>query len=113
MPPSILGRTNSAFTAVYDNYNSPHATISPGASEETDVSDAVFLVDHAQHLATALQRGGLLFQPIRHGNRNAVECIFREIKRCTSSFENSFSHVDPATAETWLQAFAVWWNWLN
>ncbi|MFB6101750.1 MAG: IS6 family transposase, partial [Haloplanus sp.] len=23
---------------------------------------------------------------------------------------NCFSHVDPATAETWLQAYAVWWN---
>ncbi|TQQ79350.1 IS6 family transposase, partial [Halonotius terrestris] len=44
---------------------------------------------------------------------NAVERVFREIKRRTSSFSNSFSHVDPATAETWLQSFAVWWNSLN
>ena len=78
-----------------------------------DVEDAVFLVDHAKHLAAALRRSGLRFQAVRHGNRNAVERVFREVKRRTSSFSNSFSHVDPATAETWLQAFAVWWNSLN
>ena len=78
-----------------------------------DVEDAVFLVDHAKHLAAALRRSGLRFQAVRHGNRNAVERVVREVKRRTSSFSNSFSHVDPATAETWLQAFAVWWNSLN
>ena len=72
-----------------------------------DVSEAVFLVDHAHHLAAALNRAGLRFQTLRHGNRNAVERVFREIKRRTSSFSNSFSHVEPATAETWLQSFAV------
>jgi putative transposase len=81
--------------------------------QKHDVADAVFLVDHAQHLKTALQRAGLRFQTMRHGNRNAVERLFREIKRRTSSFSNSFSHVDPTTAESWLQAFAVWWNSLN
>ena len=81
--------------------------------EKHDVENAVFLVDYAQHLATALRRAGLRFQTLRHGNRNAVERVFREIKRRTSSFSNSFSHVDPETAETWLQAFAVWWNSLN
>ena len=81
--------------------------------EKHDVADAVFLVDHAQHLATALQRAGLRFRTERHRNRNAVERVFREIKRRTSSFSNSFSHVDPVTAETWLQAFAVCWNSLN
>ena len=78
-----------------------------------DVSETVFLVDHAHHLAAALNRSGLRFKTIRHGNRNAVERVFREIKRRTSSFSNSFSHVEPATAETWLQSFAVWWNSLN
>ncbi|WP_257300915.1 IS6 family transposase [Haloarchaeobius sp. FL176] len=81
--------------------------------EKHDVEDAVFLVDYAKHLAAALRRFGLRFQPVRHGNRNAVERVFREVKRRTSSFSNSFSHVDPVTAETWLQAFAVWWNSLN
>jgi len=81
--------------------------------EKHDVENTVFLVDHAHHLAAALQRAGLRFQTIRHGNRNAVERVFREVKRRTSSFSNSFSHVDPATAETWLRSFAVWWNSLN
>jgi len=78
-----------------------------------DVSEAVFLVDHAHHLSAALNRIGLRFQTVRHGNRNAVERVFREIKRQTFSFSNSFSHVDPATAKTWLKSFAVWWNSLN
>jgi len=81
--------------------------------EKHDVEDAVFLVDHAQHLKTALQWGGLRFQTVRHGNRNAVERVFQEIKRRTHSFSNSFSHVEPTTAGSWLQAFAVWWNSLN
>ena len=73
----------------------------------------MFLVDHVHHLSAALNRAGLRFQTVRHGNRNAVERVFRKIKCRTSSFSNSFSHVDPATAETWLQSFAVWWNSLN
>jgi putative transposase len=78
--------------------------------EKHDVESAVFLVDGAKHLQTALRRAGLRFHPERHGNRNSVERIFRELKRRTSSFSNSFSHVSPETAETWLQAFARWYN---
>ncbi|TQQ83229.1 IS6 family transposase, partial [Halonotius terrestris] len=81
--------------------------------EKHSLRNIVFLVDYAHHLSAALNRAGLRFQTVRHGNRNAVERVFREIKRRTSSFSNSFSHVDPATAETWLQSFAVWWNSLN
>ncbi|MFC7216057.1 IS6 family transposase [Saliphagus sp. GCM10025334] len=81
--------------------------------EKHDVDDAVFLVDRAHHLSAALQRAELRFRPERHGNRNTVGRVFREIKRRISSFSNNFSHVDLATAETWLQAFAVWWNSLN
>jgi putative transposase len=44
--------------------------------EKHDVENAEFLVDNAHHLAAALQRAGLRFQTIRHGNRNAVERIF-------------------------------------
>ena len=43
-----------------------------------DVEDAVFLVDGANHLQTALHRAGLRFQTERHGNRNAVKRIFRD-----------------------------------
>ncbi|WP_058994169.1 IS6 family transposase [Haloarcula sp. CBA1127] len=81
--------------------------------QKHDVETAVFLVDGAQHLQTALQRAGLRFQMCRHGNRNAVERIFRELKRRTSSFSNCFSHVKPETAENWLQSFARWHNATN
>ncbi|QLH83033.1 IS6 family transposase [Halosimplex pelagicum] len=81
--------------------------------QKHDVETAVFLVDGAQHLQTALQRAGLRFQMRRHGNRNAVERIFRELKRRTSSFSNCFSHVEPKTAENWLQSFARWHNAAN
>jgi len=78
--------------------------------QKHDVESAVFLVDGAQHLQTALTRAGLRFQIERNGNRNAIERIFREFKRRTSSFSNCFSHVEPETAENWLQAFAAWLN---
>ena len=78
--------------------------------QKHDVESTVFLVDGAKHLQTALQRAGLRFQMSRHGNRNAVERIFRELKRRTSSFSNCFSHADPETAESWLQCFARWHN---
>ena len=81
--------------------------------QKHDVETAVFLVDGAQHLHTALQRAGLRLQMCRHGNRNSVERIFRELKRRTSSFSNCFSHVEPETAESWLQAFARWHNATN
>ena len=78
--------------------------------QKHDIETAVFLVDGAQHLQTALQRAGFRFQMCRHGNRNTVERIFRELKRRTSSFSNCFSHVEPKTAENWLQSFARWHN---
>ena len=74
------------------------------------VAHAAILVDNAHHLKAALSRLGLRFQMCRHGNRSAVECVFREVKRCTSSFSNTFSRAQPTTVERGLQAFAVWWN---
>jgi len=79
-------------------------------TQKVPVTQATILVDNAHHLKAALSRLGLRFQMCRHGNRNAVERVFREVKRRTSSFSNTFSHVKPTTAESWLQAFAVWWN---
>jgi putative transposase len=70
--------------------------------EKHDVETAVFLVDGVKHLQTALQRASLRFQISRHGNRNAVERVFRELKSRPSSFSNCFSHVEPDTAESWL-----------
>jgi transposase-like protein len=64
--------------------------------------------DGAQHLQTVLRS-----QMRRHGNRNAIERIFRELKRRTSSFSNCFSRVEPNTAESWIQAFARWHNSTN
>jgi FkbM family methyltransferase len=81
--------------------------------EKHHVDDAVFLVDSGPWLQAALDRQGLRFQYERHGNRNSVERVFREVKRRTSSFSNTFSHVQPETAESWLQAFAVCHNALT
>jgi len=78
--------------------------------EKHDVESALFLVDGAKHLQTALHRAGLRFQTERHGNRNVIEPIFREVKPRSSSFSNCFSHVEPETAENGLQSFARWHN---
>ena len=68
--------------------------------QKHDIETAVFLVDGTQYLQTALQRAGLRFQMGRHGNRSAVERIFRKLNRQISSFSNCFSHIEPGTAET-------------
>ena len=83
-------------------------------SQKHDVDDAVFLIGDARELEPALRRSGFEYRVERHGLRNKIECVFREVERRTSSFSNCFSHADPATANSWLQAFAVWWNqWLS
>ena len=69
-----------------------------------------FLVDDADYLVEVLRDGGYDFQVMRHGPRTAIERVFREVQRRTSSFANSFSHVAPTTAESWLEAFAVYHN---
>lgn len=76
------------------------------------VGDAIFLVDGAPWLQTACHHLGLRFQHVAHGNRNAVECIFKALKRRTNAFASHFRHAQPETAETWLQAFAACWNQL-
>ncbi|WP_436348680.1 IS6 family transposase [Natronorubrum sp. FCH18a] len=80
--------------------------------EKHDVEGAVFLVDSAPWLKAALHHLGFRFQYEKHGNRNAVERFFREIKRRTSQLGNCFRNADPATAETWLQSYAYCWNQL-
>ena len=62
-------------------------------------------VDGAPHLTAVLDRLGLRFRIRHHGNRNAVERIFKKIKCRTSSFSNTFSYAKPATAESWLHAW--------
>jgi transposase-like protein len=55
--------------------------------EKQQVEQATFLVDGAHYLNAALERLGLRFQITRDGNRNAVERVFREVKRRTSLFQ--------------------------
>ena len=80
--------------------------------EKHDVDDAVFLVDGDKVLNYACQRHDLDFRYERHGNRNSVERVFREVKRRTSSFSNCFSHARAETADQWLRSFAFAWNQL-
>ncbi|MDZ7745447.1 MAG: IS6 family transposase [Halobacteriales archaeon] len=80
--------------------------------EKHDVDDAVFLVDGATPLKDACNRHGLRFRYEKHGNRNSVERVFREVKRRTSSFSNCFSNADADTADDWLRSFAFAWNQL-
>src|SRR6056297_2022854 len=81
-------------------------------SEKHDVSDAVFLVDGSHSLQDACQRHGLDFRYEKHGNRNAVERVFREIKRRTLCFSNCFSNAEAETADDWLRSFSFAWNQL-
>jgi len=80
--------------------------------EKHDVADAVFLVDGAPWLQAALFEENLRFQHVTHGNRNAVERVFKEVKRRTEQFANHFRHATAESAETWLQTFAFAWNQL-
>lgn len=67
-----------------------------------------FLVDDAGYLGSVLAEDGYRFRVIRRGSRNAVERVFWEIERRTSSFTNSFTDVALETARNWLEAFAVY-----
>jgi len=80
--------------------------------EKHDVDDAVFLVNGATPLKDACNRHGLDFRSERHGNRNSVERVFREVKRRTTAFSNCFSNAYAETADEWLQSFAFAWNQL-
>jgi transposase-like protein len=81
-------------------------------SEKHDVSDAVFLVDGSHSLQDACHRHGFDFRYEKHGNRNAVERVFREIKRRTICFSNCFSNADTETADDWIKSFSFAWNQL-
>jgi transposase-like protein len=74
------------------------------------LDDVLFLVDDADYLGPVLAEDGYRFQVISHGNRNAIKRVFREVERRTSSFANSFGHVTLETAESWLEALAVYHN---
>ena len=80
--------------------------------EKHDVSEAVFLIDGAQSLQAACRRMGYDFRYEKHGNRNAVERVFREIKRRTVCFSNCFSNASAETADDWLRSLSFAWNQL-
>jgi len=80
--------------------------------EKHNVDDAVFLVDGSASLEAACSRHGVSFRYERHGRRNSVERVFREVKRRTVCFSNCFSHADPDTADDWLKSFSFAWNQL-
>ncbi len=80
--------------------------------EKHDIDDAVFLVDGSHSLQDACHRHGLDFRYEKHGNRNAVERVFREIKRRTISFSNCFSNAKAGTADEWFKSFSFAWNQL-
>jgi len=48
--------------------------------EKHDVDDAVFLIDGSHSLKDACSRHGLDLRIERHGDRNSVERVFREVK---------------------------------
>jgi transposase-like protein len=51
--------------------------------------------------------------PICYPRRsNAVECVFKQLKRRTEAFASHFRHADLNKAETWLQVFSVCFNQL-
>jgi transposase-like protein len=99
-----------------------HVSLFPTATKQTtrwfldelhrryQLDNVLFLVDDADYLSPVLAEDGYQFQILAHGNRNAIERVFREIERRTSSFANSFSHVELETAQDWLEAFAVYHN---
>ena len=64
------------------------------------LSNVEFLVDDADHLVTALDEDGYRFRMISYENWNAIECVFWEIERRTSSFANSFNHIESQIAES-------------
>ena len=74
--------------------------------EKHHVDEAVFLVDGAAPLQEACSRHGLDFRYEKHGNRNSVERVFRELKRRTTCLSNCFSHASKETADKWLRSFA-------
>jgi len=56
--------------------------------DKHDIDDATVLVDGSASLQRACRKHDLDFRYERHGNRNSVERVFREIKHRTASFSN-------------------------
>jgi putative transposase len=69
-------------------------------AEKHDVEDALFLVDDADDLIGGLRRENYSYRVERHGFRNSIERMFREVQQRTFLFSNCFSHLDSPTTET-------------
>ncbi|MCX2819937.1 IS6 family transposase [Haladaptatus sp. F3-133] len=80
--------------------------------EKHDLDESLFLVDGLPSLHDACRYHSLRFQVTKHGNRNSVERVFREVKRRTNAFSNSFSNAHLRTADDWLKSFSFAWNML-
>jgi len=106
-PPSTHKRIESSFHGIA-SYKIPITRqFLTEVAEKHEVSDVVFRVDNVDDLSGALRRENYSYLVQQRGFRNSVERMCREVERRTSSFSNCFSNVEPATAETWLQAYAV------
>jgi len=81
-------------------------------NKKHDVDDAVFLIDGSHSLQAACHHHDYDFRYEKHGNRNAVERVFREIKRRTVCFSNCFSNATAETADDWIRSFSFAWNQL-
>jgi putative transposase len=75
-----------------------------------NLAEVTILVDDATYLTEVLADDGYRFRYEPDGNPNSIERVFREVERRTSSFSNIFSHVELATAQSWLETFAVYHN---
>jgi transposase-like protein len=93
----------SGFSNMYDHV---YRIILARIREKHDVSGAVFFVDGAVHLQTALRRPELRFGYECQGSRNAQNVI-ENMKKRISSLPNMFSHVEREAAATWVQIFSV------
>ena len=73
--------------------------------EKHNLDESLFLVDDPPSLQDACRYHSLRFRYEKHGNRNSVEGAFREIKRRTKAFPNSFSNAHARTADDWLKSY--------
>ena len=117
----LHGRDHWLYSAVDPQTNEIlHVNLFPTTTKQTtrwfldelrrryQLDDVLFLVDDADYLGPVPAEDRYRFQVISHGNRNAIEHVFREVELRTSSFENSFGHVTLETADSWLEALAVY-----
>ena len=87
-------------------------TLLAEVDEKHGVSEVVFLVDGSHSLQAACHRAGYEFRYEKHGNRNAVERFFREIKCRIICFSNCFSNASAETAGDWISSLSFAWNQL-